>query len=194
MRKAAGVCRGIMWVLFVVILSMQILAIVSIEMNNQMASQIDAPDKMFSVIPLLLASVLLLAGILLFTIYRKRPYIGLILCAVAGVLFVILALEIQRQFPPSLGADGETIGITTARMIFRHMSPAVIPVLMLAAWLMERSVRRNAPVSAATDKTGFDLSGAPLFHDEPDSGNHAVAQPKPVLASSQKRSGRRIRS
>ena len=60
------------------------------------------------------------------------------------------------------GSDGKDTGVTTARMIWRHMSPVFVPILMLVVWLLERSMAKEEPAA----ESHFDLSGGPLFKDE----------------------------
>lgn len=167
MRKAASICRGILWVLLAAVLFVQVMTIVSLYINNQQVILLEDSKREFPLAVLLIvASCLLLGGVLLFGLIKKRRYIGLILCAVAAVIFFITALEIHRAFPTSVGADGQMHGISFSRMIFRHMTPIGIPLLMLVSWLLERGASRREPLEAPSEKRGFDLLGEPLFKDE----------------------------
>ena len=186
MRKASAVCRKIIFVLLAVVLAVQVLVVVSIQMNNYSLVQSGAGDQVFPLTFLILADVLLLGGALLFGFYKKRRYLGLLLCVVAAVAFIVLALEIQREFPTSVGADGRTRGITVARMITRHMSPVLIPVLMLPAWLLERASYKREPLKEFSEKSGFDLSGEPVFQDQ----EERVLPAKKAGSTVQRRKGR----
>ena len=185
-EKTAVICRRLMWVLLVLMLAMQALVIVSIQMNNWLAEERQLEENIFQLTPLILAVAIMLAGALLFGIYKKRRYIGLILCTVAAVVFFLLAFEIQRAYPTSIGADGNTKGITTFRMIYRHMSPVLLPLLMLVSWLTERAAaRRKAAHPLPEDH--FDLSGGPLFRDESSSGKESKDPLPSELAGSARR-------
>lgn len=164
MRTAAAVCKAILWIVLVFVFAVQALTIGSLLFNNMKLIEAEQLDKVFSLVPIGIAAVLLLGGTILFLAYRKRRYLGLILCAVAGVMFFIIAFQIRDAFPVWMGSDGRDMGVNTARMIWRHMTPVLVPLLMLAYWLIERSAVRNEP--PALGKSSFDLSGAPLFRDE----------------------------
>lgn len=167
MRKAASICRGIMWILLVFVFSVQIMTVVSLYINHQAVIPLESSERTFPLAALLItACCLLLSGVVLFGIFKKRRYIGLLFCVVAAVIFFIAALEIHRAFPTFVGIDGETHGISFSRMIFRHMTPILIPLLMLVSWLLDRGASRRAPLDTVSEKSGFDLLGDPLFKDE----------------------------
>ena len=51
-------------------------------------------------------------------------------------------------------------------MIYRHMSPALVPLLMVPAFICDRIVAKQEQARLVADgKARFDLSGAPLFKD-----------------------------
>lgn len=162
MHNTTTFCRILLWIVLVLVCAVQIMTIVSIQINNANAIEGEAYDKVLSIVPLIVAAVLLLGGAVLFEVFPKRGYIGLILCAVAGIIFFIYAFSIRDAFPVHIGADGKDTGVTTARMIWRHMSPVFVPILMLVVWLLERSMAKEEPAA----KSHFDLSGGPLFKDE----------------------------
>ena len=61
--------------------------------------------------------------------------------------------------------DGDT-GLNTFKMIYRHMSPALVPLLMVPAFICDRIVAKQEQARLVADgKARFDLSGAPLFKD-----------------------------
>ena len=87
MRTAAAVCKAILWIVLVFVFAVQALTIGSLLFNNMKLIEAEQPDKVFSLVPIGIAAVLLLGGTILFLAYQKRRYLGLILCAVAGVMF-----------------------------------------------------------------------------------------------------------
>ncbi len=187
MRGAAGIFRILFWIVLVLVVAIQIVTMVSIQMNNANAVEAGQHDKVLSIVPLAAATVLMVAGAVLFEAVSKRRYIGLILCAVAGVVFFLYAFSIRDAFPVRVGSWGQDAGVSTARMIWRHMSPVLVPVLMLGAWLSERSAAKRQPIS---DKTGFDLSGGPLFRDEGRSHTKAEIEAPAASPSDDGHSGR----
>ena len=122
MHNTTTFCRILLWIVLVLVCAVQIMTIVSIQINNANAIEGEAYDKVLSIVPLIVAAVLLLGGAVLFEVFPKRGYIGLILCAVAGIIFFIYAFSIRDAFPVHIGSDGKDTGVTTARMIWRHRS------------------------------------------------------------------------
>ena len=175
MRTAATVCKTILWIVLVFVFAVQALTIGSLSLNNLNVIEAEQTDKVFSLVPIGIAVGLLIVGTILFLAYQKRRYLGLIFCAAAGVMFFIIAFQIRDAFPVWMGSDGRDMGVTTARMIWRHMTPVLVPLVMLAYWLIERSVLRMEP--PLPEKSSFDLSGAPLFHDE---GDRQIPEEEPV--------------
>lgn len=119
MHNTTTFCRILLWIVLVLVCAVQIMTIVSIQINNANAIEGEAYDKVLSIVPLIVAAVLLLGGAVLFEVFPKRGYIGLILCAVAGIIFFIYAFSIRDAFPVHIGSDGKDTGVTTARMIWR---------------------------------------------------------------------------
>ncbi len=187
MRGAAGIFRILFWIVLVLVAGVQIITMISIQMNNANAVEAGQYDEVLSIVPLVAATVLMAAGAVLFEAVSKRRYIGLLLCAVAGVVFFVYAFSIRDAYPVRVGSWGQDVGVSTARMIWRHMSPILVPILMLGAWLSERSAARRQPLS---DKPGFDLSGGPLFRDEGRSHTKADIAEPPAPPSDDGHSGR----
>ena len=99
MHNTTTFCRILLWIVLVLVCAVQIMTIVSIQINNANAIEGEAYDKVLSIVPLIVAAVLLLGGAVLFEVFPKRGYIGLILCAVAGIIFFIYAFSIRDAFP-----------------------------------------------------------------------------------------------
>ena len=75
-------------------------------------------------LPLILATAGLAAAVALFSFLPRRlRFIGLILMGIVAVVFIPLALDLSRQFPPYVSSGGEDRGLTTWSMIYRHMLP-----------------------------------------------------------------------
>ncbi len=103
MHNTTTFCRILLWIVLVLVCAVQIMTIVSIQINNANAIEGEAYDKVLSIVPLIVAAVLLL-GAVLFEVFPKRGYIGLILCAVAGIIFFIYAFSIRDAFPVHIGS------------------------------------------------------------------------------------------
>ncbi len=101
-----------------------------------------------------------------------------ILFAVGLVLAVcafIVAIQLRYEFPDHLIISGETQGLTTWRMVYRHMSSALVGALiaLIAAirWGMHRSAVR-------AQKEALDLGVSTIGLDSYADGANAAQSPK----------------
>lgn len=127
-----------MWIVLVVSTFFQVLAMFGIGQNNATALEADKTDKVYALWPLIAVTGLLIAGAILFICLRKRRYIGLIVAAVAGLAAVLIAFDLMRAFPAQISASGSDTGLNTFKMVYRHMSPALVPLLMVPAFICDR--------------------------------------------------------
>ena len=168
MRTASTIAKIIMWVALVFYVLLQTVTILSIHFGNN-ASAIEAgrPESVYSVIPLLVTTVAMLAAVILFTVWEKRRYIGLAVALAAGVAIVVIALDMGRAFPVRISSYDTDPGLTTWKLIWRHIGMVLVPLAMIPAWLCERAYMndRDFQLSLAKEPT-FDLSGAAIFADE----------------------------
>ena len=100
MRIASTITRVLMWVALVVYSVMQFLAAYGIVVeNNLRAVEQEMPEKVYNVVPLVVITLLMILAVILFTVWKKRPYIGLALSAVAGIALLVTTLSMSRAFP-----------------------------------------------------------------------------------------------
>lgn len=165
MRIAATICKVLLWIVLVLSVGFQLLAAFAIAGNNAQAAAAEQLDKAYPFWPLLVLSALLVASAVLFTALKKRRWIGLALAGLAGLLAVVLAFDLMRFFPVQIDVAGER-GLNTLKMIYRHMAPVLVPLLMLAVFFLDRAAsKREQAQLVARGEAKYDLSGAPLFHD-----------------------------
>ena len=166
MEVASVVSKIAMWTALVITGAFQVLAILGISMNNQQAIALNKPEKQYNLTFLVLCVVLFVLAVVLFTVLKKRRYIGVIIAVVAAFVLVGVALDLGRVFAVSIQATGEQ-GLSTWRMIWRHMSPVLITAFMICAWLFGRAAdkkREAAALAAGPGKYHFD--DKILFADE----------------------------
>ncbi|WP_178721877.1 hypothetical protein [Clostridia bacterium] len=166
MRATSLTCKILMWTVLVISTFFQVLAMFGIGQNNATALEAGKADKVYALWPMIAVTSLLVVGVILFICLRKRPFIGLIVAAVAGLAAVLIAFDLMRAFPAQISASGGDTGLNTFKMIYRHMSPALVPLLMVPAFICDRIVAKQEQARLVADgKARFDLSGAPLFKD-----------------------------
>lgn len=176
MRATSLVCKTLMWIVLVLSTGFAVLAMIGIWQHNDNVVAAGRPEEVFNLWPLTITLVLLWVGVLLFFLLKKLPVLGLLMTVAAGVAAVIIAFDLARAFPVQVSATGD-VGLSTFKMIYRHVSPVLVPVLLIPAFFCDRATRkqelRRLEESA---ESHFDLSGAPVFIDvEVDETSDALA-------------------
>jgi len=163
-RTLSTVSKVFMWMFMVVYFGFQSLAVLGIMSSNASAGE---GGKTFSPVPLIVATLLMLAAVILFTVLPKRKWIGVIISVVAAGVMLMVALELGRMFPPSVSTTG-TVGLTTWKLIWRHIGISMVAVFMIVACLADRQLEKE--YYASRQKSGYNLSGDPLFKglDDPE--------------------------
>lgn len=155
-----------MWVVLVVCTFFQILVILGIGQNNSTAIAAGQPDAVYNIWPIVILTAALWAAVLLFIFLKKVPVVGLALAVAAGILTVIVAMDLMNTFTVHISSTGEDVGLDTAKVIYRHLSPLLIPILMIPAFFLDLAARKQEKARLeAEGGPRFDLSGAPLFRD-----------------------------
>ena len=158
-----------MWITALVAVLFQCMAMWGIHINNSGLISLGKPEDQYNMLPLILATAGLAAAVALFSFLPRRlRFIGLILMGIVAVVFIPLALDLSRQFPPYVSSGGEDRGLTTWSMIYRHMLPVATAALALAAWICDKALHRQLQLRLREEakKEHFDLSGGPLFIDK----------------------------
>ena len=99
MRATSLTCKILMWTVLVISTFFQVLAMFGIGQNNAIALEAGKADKVYALWPMIAVTSLLVVGVILFICLRKRPFIGLIVAAVAGLAAVLIAFDLMRAFP-----------------------------------------------------------------------------------------------
>lgn len=186
MRTAATVSKVLMWGFMVFYLAMQALAVFALWSNNTAAIEANKPDSVFNLAPLIAATVLMLAAVILFSFLRRWKSLSVIAAFVAAVIMLVVAMELGRTFPVSIGTGDTDVGLSTAKLIWRHVGIAVVPVCMLVAWLCGRSVAK-AEAARESARTHYDLSSfGPVFADR-DKDRDEINPPRKLKRSLRKK-------
>lgn len=164
MRTVVSVCRVLVWVLLALTTLIQIAAILSISLGERLVN----PTL------LIVATALMVVSVIAFFALRQGKLVPLITAAVAAILFILAALELKDTLAVVVTERG-LAGISLWTAMYRHMSPALIPLLMLPIFWDDYANRRAAKLAEADQIT-------PTFFETTEEG-----EPEPVK---QKRSVR----
>ncbi|MBQ8752839.1 MAG: hypothetical protein IJZ13_07025 [Clostridia bacterium] len=163
MRTASTVSKILMWIFFVLSLFFHVLAMIGLSMSNQSAAEGAAYDLR----PLFIGCVVMTLAVLLFTVLPKGKLVLLITAALAGVLFLCIAIDLGNTFPVSIGSDGSDVGLTPWRLIYRHYSMLLTPLCMAVAYFTGRAADKEEQARFNQSyRSQYDLSGGPLFRDD----------------------------
>ncbi len=130
MGRLADICRVLLWIVFAYVMIMQTLVTVSIIVGGDVSAA-----------PIVATSLLMALAVILFaTLPHRGKTIALLLAVVAAILFIAIAVWLYYQFPPHINVHGDDSGMTGWRIIYRHLTPILIPVLMLPVWSESRMI------------------------------------------------------
>ncbi|MBR2337895.1 MAG: hypothetical protein IKA63_00325 [Clostridia bacterium] len=132
MDTIASISRVLAWVTLVITTAFQCLAMYGIYTGN----------SEFSIFPMAVATVLMAVSVILFFALRQGKTVPFLMAVGAAVLFIVVAVMIKNEFTVHMGADGTDMGITSWRMVYRHLSPVLVPVFLLAPWVVYRVDRK----------------------------------------------------
>ncbi len=146
-------CKKVIWVLLVITVLFQGVAIYGI-MNGNAAEQYDYR-------PLAVATVMMVLAVILFRVLPRGKVIPFVIAAVMGVFFVVLAVQMMGVFKVQTLADGSSFGLTFWRALYRHMSPILIPLCMIPIFLKyrEKRVEEKAAAEETPSDSYFELLG-----------------------------------
>ena len=149
MRTFVSVCRVLVWIVLVLTTLIQIGAILSISLGERLVN----PTL------LTIATALMAVSVIVFFALRRGKLFPLLTAAVAALLFIIAALELKDTLAVVVTERGPA-GISLWTAMYRHMSPALIPLLMFPIFWDNYTDRRAANLAEADQLT------PPYFEDE----------------------------
>ena len=138
MSKFVSICRVLVWSVLVLTTLIQVGAILSISFGERLVN------------PTLLtvATALMLLSVIAFFALRHHKVFPLITAAVAAILFIIAALQLKNTLSVVVTERG-LAGVSLWTAMYRHMSPALIPFLMLPIFWDDYTDRRAAKLAEA---------------------------------------------
>lgn len=169
MRKASMIFKTLIWIALIIYAFIQMGAIAGILIQNADIINNTGDGTYFNAVPLICAITTMLIAVFLFMALKKHRYIGLILAVVAAVLMLVVALDLGRVFAPK--STSSDTGLTAAKLIFYHIGIAVIPLMMLPAWLCERkAIKEEQAAKAMLEKSTFHFEDEKVFTDVDENG------------------------
>ncbi len=160
MRIFLSVCRMLVWVVLALTTLIQIGAILSISLGERLVN----PTL------LIVATALMVLSVIVFFALRRQKLIPLVTAAVAGVLFIIAALQLKDTLAVVVTERG-LAGISLWTAMYRHMSPVLIPLFMLPVWWDHHTDRQAAKLAEADQIT-------PTFFETMDTDEAEPRKPK----------------
>lgn len=114
--------------------------------------------------------VAVLAAIILCkALYKKEKegWLPFVLSLVGAVIGLVVALHLKGLLPEIVGLQYETQGLSTWKLMWRHLTPVAAGVLIAVASWINRAEARRIRVAAenASYKNVYDLPDEPIFHD-----------------------------
>lgn len=144
MRVFGTVCRVMVWLLLILTAIPQVMAVIGLYIGNSVG--------LFNPLLLIAATAFMFVAVILFFAMPRGKLIPLLLAAASAVFFVVLAFCLMDIFPVTVTVTKNT-GISLWRAIYRHMSPALIPLFMLPLWWDYHTDRRAKALAAADART-----------------------------------------
>ncbi len=146
-------CKKVIWVLLAITVLFQGVAIYGI-MNGNAAERYDYR-------PLAVATVMMVLAVILFRVLPRGKVVPLVVAAVMGVFFVVLGVQMLGVFKASTSAGGIDIGMTFWKVLYRHMSPILIPLCMIPIFLeyREKRMQEKADEEETPSDSYFELLG-----------------------------------
>lgn len=167
MRTASTISKVLMWIFFVMSLFFHTLALIGLHMNNQTAAELEQTAGVYELWPMLIGCVLMTLAVVLFTVLPKGKLIPLLMAVGAGVLLLVVTIDLGNTFTVSVGADGADVGLTPWRLVYRHYSMLLTPLLMAVAYFTGRAADKEEQARFNRSyRSQYDLSGGPLFRDD----------------------------
>lgn len=167
MRRCSVACQVFMWIFIAFGVLMHVGIVIGLSINNSNAIALEQPDKIYNIVPMIIAVVLMIAAAVLFVVFKRFRFISVIIAAVSAVMLVVVGLDIYRVMPEQIDSYGRTVGITLWRLLYRHLSMTLALPFMFGGWLFGRAADKADEERRAKEgeKAHFDLSGAALFSD-----------------------------
>ncbi len=129
MGRLADVCRVLMWIFFAYVILMQSFVTLGIIAGGDVSAA-----------PIVATTLLMTLAVILFAALPHRgKTVALLLAVVAAALFIAIAVWLYKEFPPHINVHGGDSGMTGWRIVYRHLTPILIPVLMLPVWIESRA-------------------------------------------------------
>ena len=150
--------RVLMWLALAVSLFFQVTTLIGLFKARDNGSQ--AVQGLITAIILCCAAMTL--GAVLVQAMQKFPWIGLALTVVGGFAMIFVALKLRDANP----YDAITrMGISTGKMIYRHMICALVPVFAAVASVGGYLARKELALAAMTT-AHRPLGDKPIFKDD----------------------------
>ena len=147
MQFVTKLCCFFAWLTLIITTIVQALAIIGILLNDKAGN--------FNPWYLAAATLAMLAAVFLFFVLKRGKIFPLILSAITGIAFVVLALFMMQAYPLVESIMGGTTGLSLWDAILRHMTPLLIPIFLFTFTIRHTSASIPIPPILAIYETDF---------------------------------------
>ena len=128
MRTYTRVLGTLVWLSVALMVGLQFLVVAGMTLGN----------SEFDVTLIIIATVLMLAAVIAFFAAKKYKAVPLLIAVAAGALFVAIAVMIADKYLAGSHWVDKTGFITAWALVYRHLSPLLIPLFMTGYWICWR--------------------------------------------------------
>lgn len=139
MRRYTRVFGTLVWLSTALMLMLQLLVVSGMILGK----------SEFDTTLIVVATVVMLAAVIAFFEMKKYKFVPLLLSVVASVLFVVVAVMIADKFLAGSNWVDTTGFIKPWPLVYRHLSPLLIPLFMTGYWICWRECLREEAAAAA---------------------------------------------
>lgn len=82
MRRCSVACQVFMWIFIAFGVLMHVGIVIGLSINNSNAVALEQPDKIYNIVPMIIAVVLMIAAAVLFVVFKRFRFISVIIAAV----------------------------------------------------------------------------------------------------------------
>ncbi len=132
MNKVMTVWKVLMWVFAVPVVGLQLLVMYA--MNDAK----NRGNLQLTLFPVIAATVLLVAAMVLVCALKKKKGIAVIVSLVSGAFYAAFAMAVHGVYSYQFQTQSVTANLSAGDFVLRHLSPFAVIVFLVLYWLCWR--------------------------------------------------------
>lgn len=133
MNRIMNVWKTLMWVFAVPVFALQLLVMYAMN-DAKKRGNID-----LALFPVVVATVLLLAAMILVCTLKEKKGAAVIVSAVSGVLYAVFAIAVHGVYAYQFQAESVNASLTAWDFVCRHVSPFAVILFLVLYWICWRA-------------------------------------------------------